>query len=107
MGCLPTYETAGAISIVLLVLCRLVQGLSVGGQLPASLVYTVEKRHPSEWGLYGTLPGKPLCPKQLFDPFRVLVPISTASLPNRMQSFPKFRQQQKNGPMLKLEMIGL
>lgn len=56
MGCLPVYETAGNWSIALLVLCRLVQGISVGGQLPASLVYTVEKRHPSKWGYYGSLP---------------------------------------------------
>jgi len=56
MGCLPTYESVGAISIVLLVLCRLLPGVSVGGQLPASLVYTVEKRHASQWGFYGSLP---------------------------------------------------
>jgi MHS family proline/betaine transporter-like MFS transporter len=56
MGCLPTYEQAGTLSIVLLVVCRLLQGISVGGQLPASLVYTVEKRDPSTWGYYGSLP---------------------------------------------------
>eukprot|EP00934_Nitzschia_sp_Nitz4_P008853 Nitzschia sp. Nitz4//scaffold142_size57810//36328//37979//NITZ4_006499-RA/size57810-processed-gene-0.7-mRNA-1//1//CDS//3329536400//8843//frame0 len=56
MGCLPTYESVGTLSIVLLVLCRLVQGLSVGGQLPASLVYTVEKQDPKHWGYYGSLP---------------------------------------------------
>ena len=56
MGCLPTYETAGAVSLVLLVICRLIQGMSTGGQLPASLVYTVEKRDPSQWGFYGCLP---------------------------------------------------
>jgi MHS family proline/betaine transporter-like MFS transporter len=56
MGCLPTYETAGIISPILLALCRLLQGISVGGQLPASLVYTVEKRDRSVWGYYGSLP---------------------------------------------------
>lgn len=56
MGCLPSYETAGILSPILLALCRLVQGISVGGQLPASLVYTVEKRDKSEWGYYGSLP---------------------------------------------------
>ena len=56
MGCLPSYDTAGVWAIVLLVCCRLLQGISVGGQLPASLVYTVEKRHPSTWGYYGSLP---------------------------------------------------
>mmetsp|Transcript_63084 Transcript_63084/g.70652 ORF Transcript_63084/g.70652 Transcript_63084/m.70652 type:complete len:533 (+) Transcript_63084:71-1669(+) len=56
MGCLPTYEQLGIFSTILLCLCRLVQGISVGGQLPASLVYTVEKRPQSQWGYYGSLP---------------------------------------------------
>lgn len=33
MGCLPSYERAGSISIVLLVIVRLLQGFSVGGQV--------------------------------------------------------------------------
>mmetsp|Transcript_6435 Transcript_6435/g.14034 ORF Transcript_6435/g.14034 Transcript_6435/m.14034 type:complete len:499 (-) Transcript_6435:41-1537(-) len=55
MGCLPTYEQVGGWSTALLVLCRLMQGMSVGGQLPASLVYTVESRPKDEWGYYGSL----------------------------------------------------
>jgi len=56
MGCLPTYNQVGVLSTILLCCCRLVQGISVGGQLPASLVYTVEKRPKSQWGYYGSLP---------------------------------------------------
>ncbi len=56
MGCLPTYNQVGVFSTILLCCCRLVQGISVGGQLPASLVYTVEKRPKSQWGYYGSLP---------------------------------------------------
>lgn len=55
MGCLPTYEQVGSLSTVLLVLCRLLQGMSVGGQLPASLVYTVEMKDRKHWGYYGAL----------------------------------------------------
>lgn len=55
MGCLPTYDALGSFATFLLVLCRLLQGLSVGGQLPASLVYTVEKRPRVQWGFYGSL----------------------------------------------------
>ncbi|KAL7529112.1 hypothetical protein ACHAWF_002846 [Thalassiosira exigua] len=55
MGLLPSYKQVGALSTVLLIICRLLQGLSVGGQLPASLVYTVEMRPKKRWGLYGSL----------------------------------------------------
>lgn len=55
MGCLPTYEQVGSLSTVLLVLCRLLQGMSVGGQLPASLIYTVEMKDRKHWGYYGSL----------------------------------------------------
>lgn len=55
MGCLPTYEQVGVLSTVLLIICRLLQGISVGGQLPASLVYTVELKDRKYWGYYGSL----------------------------------------------------
>mmetsp|Transcript_28562 Transcript_28562/g.60273 ORF Transcript_28562/g.60273 Transcript_28562/m.60273 type:complete len:510 (+) Transcript_28562:120-1649(+) len=55
MGCLPTYEQVGSLSTILLVICRLLQGMSVGGQLPASLIYTVEMRPQEHWGFYGAL----------------------------------------------------
>lgn len=55
MGCLPTYAQVGSLSTVLLILCRLLQGMSVGGQLPASLIYTVEMRPREHWGFYGAL----------------------------------------------------
>mmetsp|Transcript_15353 Transcript_15353/g.22664 ORF Transcript_15353/g.22664 Transcript_15353/m.22664 type:complete len:505 (+) Transcript_15353:87-1601(+) len=56
MGCLPTYNQVGVLAPILLSICRFAQGVSVGGQLPASLVYTVEKRDKSQWGYYGSLP---------------------------------------------------
>jgi len=55
MGCLPTYAQVGSLSTILLVICRLLQGMSVGGQLPASLIYTVEMRPKEHWGFYGAL----------------------------------------------------
>ena len=54
MGCLPGYEKIGSLSIVLLTLVRLLQGLSVGGQLMSSLVYTLERHPKNKWGLYGS-----------------------------------------------------
>lgn len=54
MGCLPTYQQVGNISIVLLIAVRLMQGISVGGQLMSSLVFTLEQKDPNSWGLYGS-----------------------------------------------------
>lgn len=54
MGCLPSYERVGYSAIVLLIIVRLLQGLSVGGQLMSSLVFTLENHDPKHWGLYGS-----------------------------------------------------
>jgi MHS family proline/betaine transporter-like MFS transporter len=54
MGCLPTYDQVGDWSVVLLILVRLLQGLSVGGQLMSSLVFTLEHHDETRWGLYGS-----------------------------------------------------
>lgn len=53
MGCLPTYEQVGGGAILALLLVRMAQGLSVGGQLMSSLVFTVEGHPQNKWGLYG------------------------------------------------------
>jgi len=55
MAILPTYEQVGWISTALLVICRLVQGFSVGGQLTSSLIYTLETKEKKHWGYYGAL----------------------------------------------------
>lgn len=55
MGCLPTYKQIGGWSTALLLCCRILQGMSVGGQLPASLIYTVETKPRNRWGFYGSL----------------------------------------------------
>ena len=54
MGLLPGYKHIGDWAVVLLILVRLLQGLSVGGQLMSSLVFTLENHDPSRWGLYGS-----------------------------------------------------
>jgi MFS family permease len=42
MGCLPTYEDAGIIATIALVLMRITQGFSVGGEFVGSMIYAVE-----------------------------------------------------------------
>lgn len=54
MGCLPTYERVGHIATILLIVIRLLQGLSVGGQLMSSLVFTLENQRRDQWGFYGS-----------------------------------------------------
>ncbi|KAL7567974.1 hypothetical protein ACA910_019682 [Epithemia clementina (nom. ined.)] len=54
MGCLPSYDRVGPIAIVLLILTRMLQGMSVGGQLVSSLVFTLENHDKAVWGLYGS-----------------------------------------------------
>ena len=54
MGLLPSYERVGGWAVVLLAIVRCLQGLSVGGQLVSSLVFTLEKHPRSRWGLYGS-----------------------------------------------------
>ena len=55
LGCLPTYATAGVWAPILLTLVRLLQGLSVGGQLVGSFVYIIESAPPHKRGLYGSV----------------------------------------------------
>jgi MHS family proline/betaine transporter-like MFS transporter len=54
LGCLPTYQQVGSLAIWLLVVVRLLQGLSVGGQLVTSLVFTLEQYPRRHWGWYGS-----------------------------------------------------
>lgn len=56
IGLLPTYETAGALGAVLLVLLRIVQGLSVGAEYGGAIVTVVEHADKSRRGLLGSLP---------------------------------------------------
>ena len=53
MGCLPSYAQVGNLSMVLLALIRMLQGMSVGGQFVSSLVYTCENNPRDQWGFYG------------------------------------------------------
>eukprot|EP00532_Pseudo-nitzschia_australis_P010847 CAMPEP_0168241116 /NCGR_PEP_ID=MMETSP0140_2-20121125/22610_1 /TAXON_ID=44445 /ORGANISM="Pseudo-nitzschia australis, Strain 10249 10 AB" /LENGTH=568 /DNA_ID=CAMNT_0008175919 /DNA_START=119 /DNA_END=1825 /DNA_ORIENTATION=- len=55
MGILPGYETFGWISPILLVLLRMLQGLSVGGQLAGSYVLSIEQSSPRNRGFRGSI----------------------------------------------------
>jgi MFS family permease len=55
MGCLPTYYDWGWIAPVLLVILRLFQGLSVGGQLAGSYVLSIEQSSQKTRGMRGSI----------------------------------------------------
>ncbi len=51
LGLLPTYEQIGVAAPLLLMLMRIVQGFSLGGEFTGSMVYTTEKSSPLMRGL--------------------------------------------------------
>ena len=53
MGLLPGYETLGLLAPIALVLLRMIQGLSVGGEYTSSMVFLVERAPADHRGLMG------------------------------------------------------
>jgi MHS family proline/betaine transporter-like MFS transporter len=51
MGLLPTYEQIGVAAPLLLMLMRIIQGFSLGGEFTGSMVYTTEQASPRMRGL--------------------------------------------------------
>lgn len=52
IGLLPTYETAGVVATVILVLLRLIQGLALGGEYGGAATYVAEHSPPERRGFY-------------------------------------------------------
>ncbi|MGH6874883.1 MAG: MFS transporter, partial [Aestuariivirgaceae bacterium] len=55
IGLLPTYETAGMLAPILIITCRIVQGLAVGGEYATSIVVLVESAPLRRRGFRGSL----------------------------------------------------
>ena len=55
MGALPTYQSVGVVAPVLLIILRMVQGLSVGGEFSTSVTYMVEEAPKDSRGIFGSL----------------------------------------------------
>ena len=79
VGCLPTYEQVGYLAPVLLVLCRLIQGLSAAGEqasaISVSLEHSAETKRAwtTSWTLHGTQFGT-LLATAVFIPFTAFLP---------------------------------
>lgn len=52
IGMLPTYQTIGLASPLLLVCCRILQGLSIGGEFTGSFIYLTEQAEPHQKGFF-------------------------------------------------------
>src|SRR5215469_5712060 len=52
VGCLPTYETIGTLAPVLLVTCRVVQGLALGGEYGGAATYIAEHAPDGRRGFF-------------------------------------------------------
>jgi MHS family proline/betaine transporter-like MFS transporter len=55
MGLLPTYQTAGMLAPILMITCRIVQGLAVGGEYATSIIVLVESAPVGRRGFRGSL----------------------------------------------------
>jgi MFS family permease len=62
IGLLPDFATIGLLAPILLVLFRIVQGLSLGGEWGGGILVAVEHAEPKRRGLYAALPqlGSPV-----------------------------------------------
>ena len=54
IGLLPSYSIIGIWAPLLLVLMRMIQGLSLGGEYPASVVFLVERSPADQRGFFGS-----------------------------------------------------
>ena len=54
IGILPTYNQIGSVASIMLVICRLLQGIAVGGEFTCSMVYIIEHVEADRRGLYGS-----------------------------------------------------
>jgi metabolite-proton symporter len=62
IGLLPTYESVGILAPILLVLCRVGQGIGLGGEWGGAVLLATENAPPGKSGWYGMFPqlGAPL-----------------------------------------------
>ena len=63
IGLLPTYAEIGAAASLLMLLCRILQGLAVGGEFTGSAVFLAETAEPGKrgqaaaWATFGAVAG--------------------------------------------------
>jgi MHS family proline/betaine transporter-like MFS transporter len=61
IGALPTYENIGFSATVLMIIARMLQGLSMGGALTGSISFIIEHTPKERRGLAGSIPMAGIC----------------------------------------------
>lgn len=61
VGILPTYQSIGITSTIIMVIVRLLQGLAIGGALTGSVTFVVEHAENSNKGLAASIPMAGIC----------------------------------------------
>ncbi|WP_341764182.1 MFS transporter [Candidatus Tisiphia endosymbiont of Beris chalybata] len=66
IGIIPTYDEIGAIATILMILARMLQGLSMGGALTGSISFIIEHTEPHHRGFTGSISMASICAGILF-----------------------------------------
>lgn len=61
IGFLPTYETIGLTSTIIMIIIRIMQGLSMGGALTGSISFVIEHTEKENRGLFGSIAMASIC----------------------------------------------
>src|SRR5881227_2212459 len=103
MGLLPTYAQAGVIAPALLVIVRLFQGLSVGGEFGGSTAYIVEFAPPGRRGFLGSLSDADRLAWGWRVPFLLGIAVGIVGwyLRWRLDDTPKFTEIEEQGAVAK------
>jgi metabolite-proton symporter len=56
IGLLPTYEQVGVLAPILLILCRIIQGMAIGGEWGGALLLAFEYAPENRRGFFGSVP---------------------------------------------------
>lgn len=61
IGMLPTYETVGSTATILMIVIRMMQGLSMGGTLTGSISFVIEHSQKEHRGIFGSVSMSSIC----------------------------------------------